>query len=319
MKEFFKKLTDEINSHDRIVLMTHGTPDLDGMGSAIAFSEILNKLGKECCIVAPKKLINKSLIKAINYLEENDKIIPFKYEKTIDGDNDLLVIFDTEEVNLVESEELLKIKDKVVIDHHSKGLNLIESSLSYLDENMSSTIEIVCEYLKYLSISLEKYYYTVMYAGLYVDTNCFTLKVTPKTFENASFLIEGGADSIKWQSFLKNSMEDILNIYSYIEKCVKLDKDIYLCEVDDRFSTSIDLAIIANKMLKFEGVKMAFAVGMASPSEVLISSRSNGEVDVSKLMMKFGGGGHFSAAAAKIESEDIEDVISHLKKYLREG
>jgi len=51
----------------------------------------------------------------------------------------------------------------------------------------------------------------------------------------------------------------------------------------------------------------------------LISARSNGEVDVSKIMKEFGGGGHFSAAAAKVESESVEDVISHLKKYLREG
>ena len=319
MNDFFKKLTYQMDKHDRIILMTHSTPDLDGMGSAMAFSEIVRKLGKECYIVAPKNLINKSLIKAINYLEENKKLIPFKYEKTIGENNDLLIIFDTEEENLVECENLLKIKDKIVIDHHSKGINLIESSLSYLDENMSSTIEIVCEYLKYLDISLDKYYYTVMFAGLYVDTNSFTLKVTTKTFENASFLIKGGADSIKWQYFLKNSMEDILNLYSYIEKCVKLDKDIYLCEVDDRFSTSIDLAMIANKILKFEGVKMAFAIGMASPSLVLISARSNGEVDVSKIMKEFGGGGHFSAAAAKIESDEVEDVISHLKKYLREG
>ena len=318
MKEFFKNLTDEINKHDRIILMTHGTPDLDGMGSATAFSEILNKLGKECYIVAPKKLINKSLIKAINYLEENNKIIPFKYEKTIDGDNDLLIIFDTEEKNLVECDDLLNIKDKIVIDHHSKGLNLIESSLSYLDDNMSSTIEILCEYLKYLNISLDKYFYTLMFAGLYIDTNSFTLKVTSNTFKNASFLLEGGADNIKWQYFLKNSMEEILNIYSYIEKCVKLDNDIYFCEVDDRFSTSIDLAMIANKILKFEGVKMAFAIGMSSPSTVLISARSNGEVDVSKIMKKFGGGGHHSAAAAKIDSESVEEVISHLKKYLKE-
>lgn len=318
MKDFFKKMTDEINKHDRIILMTHGTPDLDGMGSAIAFSEILNKLGKECYIVAPKKLINKSLIKAINYLEENNKIIPFKYEKTIDGDNDLLIIFDTEEKNLVECDDLLNIKDKIVIDHHSKGLNLIESSLSYLDDNMSSTIEIICEYLKYLNISLDKYFYTLMFAGLYIDTNSFTLKVTSNTFKNASFLLEGGADNIKWQYFLKNSMEEILNIYSYIEKCVKLDNDIYFCEVDDRFSTSIDLAMIANKILKFEGVKMAFAIGMSSPSTVLISARSNGEVDVSKIMKKFGGGGHHSAAAAKIDSESVEEVISHLKKYLKE-
>ena len=37
VNDFFKKLTDEINGHERIILMTHSTPDLDGMGSAIAF------------------------------------------------------------------------------------------------------------------------------------------------------------------------------------------------------------------------------------------------------------------------------------------
>lgn len=319
MKEFFKRLTESIDKHDRIFLMTHHTPDLDGMGSAIAFRELMKKMDKECYIVAPKNLINKSLIKSIDYLEKNDIMIPFIYENSIEVGNDLLIVFDTQEKKLVECEQLIKsFKDIVIIDHHSMGIDLINSTYSYLDDSKSSTIEIVCEYLEYLNISLDKYFSTVMFAGLYVDTNGFTLKTTPRTFEIASFLLKNGADNLKWQFFLKNSMEDVLNIYSYIENSVKLYKDIYLCVVDDKYSSSIELAMIANKMLKFEGVRMAFVVGMSDASTVLISSRSNGEIDVSKIMMKFGGGGHFSSAASQIASDSIDHVISELKKYLRE-
>ena len=121
MKKFFDRLKNSIDKHDRIVLMTHSVPDLDGLGSAIAFSEIVKKMGKECFIVAPKKLINKTLNKAITYLEEEGKVIPFKYEKAINGD--LLVIFDTCEDNLVECLDILSIKDKFIIDHHSKCLS----------------------------------------------------------------------------------------------------------------------------------------------------------------------------------------------------
>ena len=123
MLDFFAKLTDNINNHDRIIIMTHAVPDLDGMGASIIFSEILKKMNKEYYIVAPKKMTNKSLNKAMDYLDEN---LPFKYEKTINDKNDLLVIFDTHENNLVESLYVLnEIKDKIIVDHHSKGIDVI--------------------------------------------------------------------------------------------------------------------------------------------------------------------------------------------------
>lgn len=320
MTDFFKKMTECIENHDTIYLMTHSTPDLDGMGSAIAFNEILRKMGKECYIIAPKNLINKSLIKAVSYLEENDIVIPFIYEKNINFNGDLLIILDTQEKDLVESKSILdKECDRIVIDHHSRGINIIDDCVcSYLDDSKSSIIEIVCEYLKYLNYSLDKKYYTIMFAGLYVDTNGFSLKTSSRTFEIASFLINGGVDNEKWQSFLKNSMEDVLNMYSYIEKCVKLDKDVYLCEVSDKFCSSVELAMIANKIMKFENVKIAFAVGLSDSSTVLISARSTDKVDVSKIMRNFGGGGHYSAAAARVTSQSIESIISDIKKYVKE-
>ena len=126
VKEFFKKLTENILSHDNIVIMTHKCPDLDGMGSAIAFNEILKKLGKKSCIVAPKSICDKSLNKTIKYLNDKKYVIPFKYEKKINDKNTFLIIFDTGEDVLTESEDVLnKIKDRCVIDHHTMLCNKI--------------------------------------------------------------------------------------------------------------------------------------------------------------------------------------------------
>ena len=37
MRELFEILNENIKKHDEIIIMTHARPDLDGMGSALAF------------------------------------------------------------------------------------------------------------------------------------------------------------------------------------------------------------------------------------------------------------------------------------------
>lgn len=317
MFDFFKKLSDEIKKHDRIILMTHSTPDLDGLGSVIVFSELLKKENKECYIVAPKNLINKSLNKAIKYLQENDYVLPFKYEKAIDGD--LLVIFDVNSSNFVECTSLLNnINDKIIIDHHFKGINTINDCIcDYIEEDRSSTVEIVTEYLKYENVKLNSEFYTILFAGLYVDTDAFNFKTTAKTFEIASYLLENGADIKKKQEFLKESIDSVMSRYKYLKNNILLLDDIYLCIVDDRACSNITVAKIADQMLNFEGVGVSLAVGASENGDVYVSARSIGYKDVSKFMRKLGGGGRFSSAAAVIHNNNIEDVVEKLKLIVR--
>ena len=315
MTDFFKVLTDNIKNHDRIIIMTHDIPDLDGMGAAIAFHAILKKMGKENYIVAPKRLINSSLVKALDYYEDT---IFFKYENSINGENNLLVIFDVDQYNFVEAPFLLdKISDKIIIDHHNCGANKIDNVIcEYIDSDMSSTVEIICKYLKYLDITLNSKIYTILMAGLCVDTNDFNMKTTSETFEIASFLLKNGADLEKKQEFLKQNMYDVLNLYSYIEKSEKLDNNVYLCVIDDREITNIDVARCASELLKIEGVNLSFCIGRSSSDDILISARSLGNIDVSKMMLKLGGGGHFSSAAARVNGS-LEGVIEKLKLIIK--
>lgn len=319
MDSLFKTLLDSINSHDNIVLMTHADPDLDGMGAAIVFSEIVKKIGKNVSIVAPKKICNKSLLKAITYIENSNEVISFKHKNFIDVHNTLLIMFDFDEIKRAECTELIhSIKDKIVIDHHTRGNDVVSETIcEILDENKSSTVEMVGDFLRYLDYDLHPCFYTLMLAGLYIDTNGFNLKTSCDTFDFASFLIQKGADNVEKQKILKNSMETILNIYSYIEKCAKLKDGIYLCLVDDCFCDSTELAMMADKMLKFEGVRLSLAVGMSSSSLVMVSARSDGSIDVSKMMKKIGGGGHHSQAAAQVESLSMDEVVDKLKLLVK--
>lgn len=320
MNSFFKILLDNINSHDNIVLMTHMDPDLDGMGAVIVFNEILKKLGKNACIVAPKNLNNQALLKAIDYIETKGIVIPFKHEKYIDDDKSLLIMFDFDEIARAECPELIdKIVDKIVIDHHTRGTLVVKNTIcELLDEKKSSTVEMVGDFLRYLGYNLDPQFYTLMLAGLYIDTNGFNLKTTPETFDFASFLLKNGADNFEKQKILKNPMDLILRIYDYIENSDEIGDGVYLCLVDDRLTSGTELAMIADKILKFDGVKLSFAVGMSSSSLVLISARSNGKIDVSKMMKNFGGGGHFSQAAAQVDGENIKTVVDKLKLLIKE-
>lgn len=319
MLEIFKKLKELIKSHNRVILMTHSTPDLDGLGSSIVFSEILKKFDKENYIVAPKKMVNKSLNNTVSYLNKSGLVIPFKYEKSIDVNNALLIIFDVREPKLVECPELLEqISDIVVIDHHSKGLTSIENTvLLFIDDTKSSTIEMIVEFLQYLNIKLDKKFYTLMLTALCVDTNNFNLKTSPRTFEIASYILQNGADLNLKQEFLKENKRDVLNRYFYIKNAVKLESGVYICIIDDKICTKEEVALLADEMLKFEDVNLSLAVGKKSDNEVVVSARSIGNIDVSMMMKKLGGGGHFGAAAALIKSSNIDDVIEDLKLIVR--
>ncbi len=320
MVDFFNELTENIQKHNKIILMTHGTPDLDGLGSAIAFSEFLRLMNKECYIVAPKNLINKGLNKAINFLQMNGVTIPFKHENSIDGTEDLLIIFDVNQNNFVESPLLLeRIKDKIIIDHHSKGLNQVSDTIcEYVDDEKSSTVEILGEYLKYLDIQLDSGFYTVLLAGLCIDSDDFNFKTTAETFQMASYLVQKGADLRKKQEFLKEPIDVVFERYNYIKNSILIEENICLSVVNDRVCSSITVAKLADEMLKFENVDVSFALGIGKNGEIFVSARSLGDVDVSKLMVKLGGGGRPSSAAARIYDGSVNDVIESIKTIVKE-
>ena len=71
---------------------------------------------------------------------------------------------------------------------------------------------------------------------------------------------------------------------------------------------------LKNEMVK--GIKASFVLGTNERNQTIISARSLGELNVQQIMEKFGGGGHFTSAAAQVE-DPLEIVEEQLRKAVK--
>lgn len=323
MEYLFEKLTENIKKHDKIILMTHLRPDLDGMGSCIALSKIIESMKKEVYIVYPEERVNVSLEKGIKAITDKNIKINFLTAKELEPkitDNTLLIVLDTQKPELVENSKLLsKVKDIFVIDHHMNSSSHIEKAIfEYINSNKSSIVEIITSYLKYLNKCLDPIIITIMLAGLEIDTNGYNLKTSEDTFKIAAYLTKKGADSIVKQEILKGSREDFIRRHDYIKNSYYIKDKYLLCEMTGAIYDNVDLAIVADEMLRFENVEVSFTVGKIKENVVGVSARSMGKVSAGVIMSAIGGGGHVTDAAAQIKNKTIDEVVEMIKKVVEE-
>ncbi len=203
-----------------------------------------------------------------------------------------------------------------MIDHHVLGnRNIQDTKLSYINANLSSTNEIMVNYLKFLNKNIEPIVATIMLAGIEVDTNSFNIKTTADTFRAAAFLLEQGALNIMKKEILKEDKEQYIKREKYIEKSNIIKEKLAICTIDDKIKKE-DLSVIAERMLLFDKVEAAFAIGKIDENLVAISARSLGEIDVYEIMRKFGGGGHITDSAAQVKTKSLANVEKKLIKEI---
>ena len=80
-----------------------------------------------------------------------------------------------------------------------------------------------------------------------------------------------------------------------------------------------DLAKAAEALIKYKNTDAAFALGYIAAGIVYISARSKGVVDVGEIMHQLMGGGTQTSAAAKVATDDINDVKEQLEDIIRPG
>jgi len=324
MDYLFKKLTENIKSHSNVVIMTHKHPDLDGMGSAIALSKIVESFKKDCFVIYPDDKATVSVEKAVKLLKENNIDINFKtYSEVLEvvNENTLLIILDTQKPVLVQNSELLdKVKDIFVIDHHTNSSEHISNTVfEYINSNKSSIVEIITEYLVYLNKVLNPIIITILSAGMEIDTHSFSLKTTENTFKMAGILTRLGADPILRKELLKESKDEAVKRNEHIKNSYFIADGYLLCDMGEDIDDNVVLSILADELLRFDDVQVSFAVGKLNNGNVYVSARSMGKVSVAVIMKAVGGGGHITDAAAQFTDKSNAEVIEMLKNVVMEG
>ena len=316
-----KQLNRVIKTSDTIFLMAHRDLDLDALGSCIGLNNILTRKKKKVYIIIDDKQHELGVEKVFRELEGCIKII-----KSIDIDKylnpnskkNLLIILDTNKIDLLQSKELLKkIDRKVVIDHHELGKGSVKDALLIIDNEVSSTCEMITELIEFYDVEIEPYYATVLLSGIVLDTNNFTLKTNSETYYAAYFLTCLGASAKKVQYLLKQDINE------YTER-QKLMADIETINGKIAFTKATpytiyrreDLAKVADTLLFFNNIEASFVVGKIGKNTVGISARSLGNYDISTILTNLGGGGDTYNGAAKFENTTISKVEQQLKQEI---
>lgn len=319
-KNIVNKINETITNKTNIYIMMHADSDLDAMGSAIALSEYFMQRKKTCIIINDDKRMEMGVRRVYNNFKEKHQFKTSASQIKDIKEEDVLIVVDTNTTRLISNLKFLeKFKTIINIDHHDKTNTPINADISVIDTESSSTCEMVLELLthdKKSNISSEVA--TILLSGIVLDTNSYSIKTSKKTFLSSAYLMERGADNTEVQYLLKQDLKDYIQRQKVISNAKKIGK-IAISKGSPRvFYRREDLAKIADSLLLFNDIKASFVVGRLSDTEIGISSRSLGEINVAQILQSFGGGGDDEGAAAKIDSKSINDIYQEMLEKIKE-
>lgn len=315
IRMFAKALEELISAHEKVLIMGHRFGDLDSVGTATGLCCAVRKIVKDAYVVVdPEQNLAKSLV---NYINNNENsryyITPQEGLEYLDNDT-LLIVVDTHNPDLVESQDIMHCaKQIVVIDHHRRMVNGIEPTvMAYLDPGASSAAELVTEFIEYFSgdIKISVHAAEALLAGIMLDTKNFVMKTGVNTFEAAAYLKKRGADTIAVKKLFANTIETyhqksaLINTAEIYRKCA-------VASTAENFSNiRIAASQAADELLGITGVNASFVMYEANGT-VNISARSLGAFNVQVVMESLGGGGHLTMAATQMKTT-LEDAKKQL-------
>lgn len=312
-----------IDQSDTAFIMGHSNPDLDCFGAALGMYRVIKSRGKDAYIVLDRVSASIYMIYENikeNYSEYMDIIISSKEAKKLISDKSLGIVVDTHKYNYVESEDLLRrIDNKVVIDHHRLGTDLlIDSILSYVETYASSTCELVTELLYYLGEDedIPKIEAEALLAGIALDTKQFSVKTGVRTFEAAAFLKKKGADTEVVRELFRSNMRDLKIKSLAIERAEVIDDSIAIAKIEESVdSANLIAAQTADELLNTTSMIATFVFSKIEGG-TQVSARSTGDVNVQIIMEAVGGGGHLNSAGARMLGVPIDEAISKVKTLI---
>ncbi|MDY3618829.1 DHH family phosphoesterase [Agathobaculum sp.] len=299
-------LSQLIRDSSQVLVMGHQNSDMDAVGAAAGMVCAARVKGKPVHIVVDRQhTMAGDLIRRLETLPEYQDVFIDADQAMIMCDfNTLLIVVDVNRPGYVESAALLQSINKVaVIDHHRRAADYIENAVVSLHEPYaSSASELVSELLQYLvpTTGILTGEAEAMLAGIYLDTKGFATRTGVRTFEAAAYLRRAGAEVADVKRMFQSSFDQ----YMERQKLISLARDCgqgVILAVSDEEIDRIAAAQAADELLSIIGTR-ASVVAFRSGSDMAVSARAAGQVNVQLLMERLGGGGNHSAAGAQLKN-----------------
>jgi len=316
------KICGIINSNKTFSIYAHINTDIDAVGSTLALKRALEKKGKIAHV-----FIDSTFPSNTNMFTDVAKINNEKQKEY-----DICFVLDCADENRLgrlKYKYRKNVKNVVCIDHHlNNGFNLKNK---YVDNNVSSTCEIIFNLIKKLGFEFDAEICKLLISGMYTDTGALKFSNTyPSSFRAAAELLEKSGlymDQISMPLFNSLSIESY-NLRKLAYNRLKLyENDMVaiitlLADDFDELKVAFDETKgITDIGMQLNSVKIVVLITEDNRERGVyhMSFRTKDNYDARAIAEEFGGGGHLKASGCKVaDSLDhtLELVLKAVKKEI---
>lgn len=310
-----EQVLDSINKRKEFLLTSHARPDGDAIGSLLALSGILHKMGKTAEIV-----MSDSVPVIYKPLPASDTII---HAAQVNGRYEAAILLECDSVQRTRVQGLDK-HFLINIDHHVTAKPFAD--VNWIDPGACATAEMVYRLGKAAGVRITPDIATCLYTAVLTDTGSFCYSPTnAHTFDLARQLVEHGADPahIAQNVYFSNPTSKMRLLGAALSTLHREGPITWMTvtreDMDRCGALEEDCEGLVNYALGIAGVEVAMFFREISNHRVRVSMRSKGAVDVSGIAEAFGGGGHQCASGFSVEGpldSAIDRVLEALRKNL---
>ena len=306
-KEIYKK----IKEYKKIVLARHVGADPDALGSTLGLKDIILNTFKDKEVYAVGVYSSK-----FKFMGKTDDI------SKVDISDALLIVLDTPNIVRIDGvDDISKFSYVIKIDHHP----LIDDfgDIQWIEEDASSVCQMLIELVYDTRLKMCPEGAKKLFMGVVSDTNRFLFDYTsPKTFNLVYKLVndtkieftklyddlyERPLCEVRLQGYIEQNMKVSINGFAYIKLTDEILKKF-----------GVDAASSGNIVNSLNNIKEILVWVIFTEDKkndvIRVNARSRGPV-ISKVLEKYGGGGHALASGARLKEEkEIKNVIKDLEE-----
>lgn len=300
-----QRTAELLRSWDKILILSHRSPDGDTLGCASALSRALIALGKSvqfrCADEIPEKF---------SYMFSGVNFGDFEPEK--------IVTVDVADKSLLGTLESLGENADLAIDHHATHKPFAKEI--WVESGAAAACQLITRLIPALGVEITPEIADCLYTGISTDTGCFKYpNATAETYRIAADLIELGAHAsdinrVMFDTKSRAAIELLKRVYSDMEffhegRCAVLCLTKEL--IAETGAQESDLDGVSSIVRQVEGVQFGMTIRERGENEYKVSLRATEPANAAEVCMRFGGGGHKGAAGCTILAP-LEEVKTRI-------
>jgi phosphoesterase RecJ-like protein len=317
------KATELLNAAERVIIVTHVSPDGDAIGTLLGLGHALRGIGKTVTLA-----VDGGVPPSLSFLPGSDAV-----KKELHGvEADLYIAVDCgDEARTGEAGKQARALGVSVIniDHHWSNPGF--GNVDMIEAAWVSASDGVFEWLTAMNTPISPDAAQCLLCGLVTDTLCFRTDSTkPNTLGIAQRLMELGGDlSTIVQQTVSRVQTNTLRLWAQVMPTLKVEDKVIWIKVGlaDRKAASLPDnetkdGGLSSLLVQADDAYISCVITERDGGKVELSFRAKPGFDTSIVALALGGGGHKLASGATVMGtlDTVEaQVIPMLKEVARVG